>query len=76
MPKYRIEGQVYDAANEDEAYAKHDAAKGRQPSVTVTKIGDQEIDAMPSQREREETNALLQALGKTARAAGRGCAPG
>jgi hypothetical protein len=70
MPKYRIEGQVYDAANEDEAYAKHDAAKGRQPSVTVTKIGDQEIDAMPSQREREETNALLQALGKTARAAG------
>jgi len=58
MPKYRIEGQVYEAANEDEAYAKHDAAKGRQPNV------------MPSPREREETNALLQALGKTARAAG------
>ena len=27
MPKYRIEGEVYEAANPDEAYAKHDQAK-------------------------------------------------
>lgn len=26
MPQYRIEGQIYEAANSDEAYAKHDQA--------------------------------------------------
>ena len=33
MPKYRIEGQVYEAATQDEAYAKHAAAKTSAPAV-------------------------------------------
>lgn len=28
MPTYRIDGQIYEAASPDEAYAKHDKAKG------------------------------------------------
>lgn len=30
MPKYRIEGQIYEAANPNEAYAKHDQIKAAQ----------------------------------------------
>lgn len=33
MPTYRIEGQLYDAASPDEAYAKHDQAKAKKPST-------------------------------------------
>lgn len=32
MPTYRIEGELYDAASPDEAYAKHDQAKARKPA--------------------------------------------
>jgi hypothetical protein len=31
MPTYRIDGQIYEAASPDEAYAKHDKAKGAKP---------------------------------------------
>lgn len=31
MPTYRIEGELYDAASPDEAYAKHDQAKAKKP---------------------------------------------
>ena len=31
MPTYRIEGQIYEAASPDEAYAKHDQAKVKKP---------------------------------------------
>lgn len=31
MPTYRIEGQIYEAASPDEAYAKHDQAKVARP---------------------------------------------
>jgi hypothetical protein len=68
MPKYRIDGKVYEAANEDEAYAKHDRAMGRQPDVTVTRIGDQEI--APRESDRGLLNALRTASGKTMRAVG------
>ena len=27
MPKYRIEGEIYDAASPDEAYAQHEKAQ-------------------------------------------------
>ena len=33
MPTYRIEGQIYEAASPDEAYAKHDKAKGAKPAA-------------------------------------------
>jgi len=33
MPTYRIEGQVYEAASPDEAYAKHDQAKVKKPTA-------------------------------------------
>jgi hypothetical protein len=68
MPKYRIDGQVYEAANEDEAYAKRDRAMGRQPDVTVTRIGDREI--APPQSNRDLLDALRTAGGKTMRAVG------
>lgn len=32
MPTYRIEGELYDAASPDEAYAKHDQAKAKKPA--------------------------------------------
>lgn len=31
MPTYRIEGEIYEAASPDEAYAKHDQAKVKKP---------------------------------------------
>lgn len=62
MPTFRIEGKVYEAADADEAYDKHDAAMGRKPDVTVTKIGNREIPQAD-----EENNALLTALGKATR---------
>jgi hypothetical protein len=68
MPKYRIEGEIYEAANEDEAYAKHDLAKGREPSVTVTRIGDREIKQPESNRDL--LDALRTAGGKALRAVG------
>jgi hypothetical protein len=68
MPKYRIEGEIYEAANEDEAYAKHDLAKGREPSVTVTRIGDREIK--PPESNRDLLDALRTAGGKAVRAVG------
>lgn len=68
MPKYRIDGQIYEAANEDEAYAKHDRAMGRQPDVTVTRIGDREI--APRESDRDLLDALRTAGGKTMRAVG------
>lgn len=33
MPTYRIEGQIYEAASPDEAYAKHDKAKAAKPAA-------------------------------------------
>lgn len=63
MPTYRIEGKIYEAESPDEAYAKHDAAIGRKPDVTVTKIGDREIT-----QNDQENNELLTALGKATRA--------
>ena len=33
MPTYRIEGEIYEAASPDEAYAKHDKAKGAKPAA-------------------------------------------
>lgn len=68
MPKYRIEGEIYDAANEDEAYALHDRAKGRQPDVTVTRIGDREIKQPESNRDL--LDALRTATGKAVRVVG------
>ena len=68
MPKYRIDGEIYEAANEDEAYAKRDRAMGRQPDVTVTRIGDREI--APRKSDRGLLDALRTASGKTMRAVG------
>lgn len=36
MPTYRIDGQIYEAASPDEAYAKHDKAKGAKPPAAPT----------------------------------------
>lgn len=36
MPTYRIEGQVYEAASPDEAYAKHEKAKAAKPAASAT----------------------------------------
>lgn len=33
MPTYRIDGKIYEAASPDEAYAKHDKAKGTKPAA-------------------------------------------
>lgn len=33
MPTYRIEGQIYEAASPDEAYAKHDKVKAAKPAT-------------------------------------------
>ena len=68
MPKYRIEGSVYEAESPEEAYAQHDQAKNRQPDVTVTRIGDREI--APADSNQGLLAALRTATGKTARAAG------
>jgi len=41
MPTYRIEGKIYEAASPDEAYAKHDKAKGAKPAaLTMPKRED------------------------------------
>ena len=53
MPTYRIDGQIYEAASPDEAYAKHDKAKGAKPPAAPT------APAMPKRKDSLGTGQMF-----------------
>lgn len=53
MPTYRIDGQIYEAASPDEAYAKHDKAKGAKPPAAPT------APAMPKREDSLGTGQMF-----------------
>jgi hypothetical protein len=52
MPKYRIEGKVYDAATPDEAYAQHDAAAKPVTAPASRSLGEQ-VRTLPQDMARQ-----------------------
>jgi hypothetical protein len=53
MPTYRIDGKIYEAASPDEAYAKHDKAKGAKPPAAPT------APAMPKREDSLGTGQMF-----------------
>lgn len=45
MPKYSVEGQIYEAASPDEAYAKHDAAKSKARGAALPSVAQGALTA-------------------------------
>lgn len=45
MPKYRVEGEVYEATNPEEAYAKHDAAMAMRQGAQMSPVAQGALTA-------------------------------
>jgi hypothetical protein len=45
MPKYRIEGEIYEAANPEEAYAKHDSAMAMRQGAQMSPVAQGALTA-------------------------------
>ena len=45
MPKYRVEGEVYEANSPDEAYAKHDAAMAMRQGAQMSPVAQGALTA-------------------------------